>query len=233
MPSALLSDRLREQLRGELGGLRESVEMQLVVRGLATDSQLRESQQMVREVAEELVSAGPDRVRLSLADLDGGAEVAGVGDGLSRQEGVPVLQLSAPGSAPRIAYLGIPGGYEFGALVDTVRRLGEGSHGISDANLRRLGDLTKPVEVMVFVTPSCPYCPAAASLAFRLAMASPLVTGITVEAMEFPALSDRHQVSGVPRTVVNRAGAFVGAMPEDRFVGEVLRLAAARPLAAG
>ncbi len=51
MPSALLSDRLREQLRGELGGLRESVEMQLVVRGLATDSQLRESQEMVREVA--------------------------------------------------------------------------------------------------------------------------------------------------------------------------------------
>lgn len=232
MPSALLSDRLREQLRGELGELPESVEMQLVLRGSAADQQLRESQQMVREVAEELVAAAPDRVRLSLADLDGGDPVSGVGERLGQQEGVPVLQLSAPGSTPRIAYLGIPGGHEFGALVDTVRRLGERSHGMSDANVRRLGELRSPVEVMVFVTPSCPYCPGAASLAFRMAMASPMVTGITVEAMEFPALSDRHQVSGVPRTVVNGAGAFVGAVPEDRFVSEVLRLAEAHPLVA-
>jgi glutaredoxin-like protein len=229
MPSALLSDRIRDQLRGELGALSGDVELQVVIRGKA-DGDLQESQQVVREVAEELVAAGPDRVRLSIADLDAGDRPHGVGDQLSRLDGVPVLQFAQPGAAPRIAYMGIPGGYEFSTVVDTIRRIGDGGHGIKDANVARLSDLDRPVEVMVFVTPSCPYCPSAASLAFRLAMASPQVRGVTVEAMEFPELSTRHQVSGVPRIVVNRAQAFVGALPEDAFVGEVLRLAEAHPM---
>ena len=32
-------------------------------------------------------------------------------------------------------------------------------------------------------------------------------------------------VQGVPRTVVNREGAFVGALPEQQFVAAVLELA--------
>jgi predicted DsbA family dithiol-disulfide isomerase len=63
------------------------------------------------------------------------------------------------------------------------------------------------------------------SLANRMALASPQVTSVTVEANEFPALSQRHGVQGVPRTVVNGAGAFVGALPEAQFVSAVMELA--------
>jgi len=59
-----------------------------------------------------------------------------------------------------------------------------------------------------------------------MAIASPLVSAKTVEANEFPALSQRFGVQGVPRTVVNERGAFVGALPEPQFVDSVLRLAA-------
>ena len=51
------------------------------------------------------------------------------------------------------------------------------------------------------------------------------MTALTVEATEFPELSQRHNVSGVPRIVVNGDGSFVGALPEDRYVSEVVRLA--------
>ncbi len=63
------------------------------------------------------------------------------------------------------------------------------------------------------------------SLANRMALASPLVSAITIEAEEFPELSRAFGVQGVPRTVVNRRGAFVGALPEAQFVGAVLQLA--------
>ena len=56
-------------------------------------------------------------------------------------------------------------------------------------------------------------------------MASPRVKAVTVEANEFPRLSREFGVSGVPRTVVNRSGAFVGAMPEAQFVSAALQLA--------
>jgi hypothetical protein len=63
------------------------------------------------------------------------------------------------------------------------------------------------------------------SLADRLAIASPKVSALSVEATEFPDLARRFMVQGVPRTVVNRGGAFVGALPEQRFVEAVLELA--------
>lgn len=63
------------------------------------------------------------------------------------------------------------------------------------------------------------------SLANRMAVASPRVNARTIEASEFPDLSRRFGVQGVPRTVVNEEGAFVGALPEAQFVAAVLELA--------
>jgi predicted DsbA family dithiol-disulfide isomerase len=66
------------------------------------------------------------------------------------------------------------------------------------------------------------------SLANRLALASAQVTAITVSAGEFPRLASAFGVQGVPRTVVNRSGAFVGAVPEPVFVDAVLQIAGVR-----
>jgi thioredoxin-like negative regulator of GroEL len=60
------------------------------------------------------------------------------------------------------------------------------------------------------------------SLANRIALASPQIRAVCVEANEFPRLSAEFGVRGVPHTVVNRAGAFVGALPERDFVAAVL-----------
>ena len=67
------------------------------------------------------------------------------------------------------------------------------------------------------------------SLANRMALASPNVNARTIEASEFPDLSRRFGVQGVPRTVVNEEGAFVGALPEAQFVAAVLELAGVTP----
>jgi len=67
------------------------------------------------------------------------------------------------------------------------------------------------------------------SLANRMSVASTWVSVRTVEANEFPELSARFGVQGVPRTVVNERGAFVGALPEPQFIESVLQLAGAQP----
>ncbi len=49
-----------------------------------------------------------------------------------------------------------------------------------------------------------------------------MVEAEMVEAMEFPELSHRFQVSGVPQTTINAgAGRLVGSAPEDRLVAEI------------
>jgi len=61
-------------------------------------------------------------------------------------------------------------------------------------------------------------------LAHQMALESPMVQAEMVEAMEFPDLSNRHHVSGVPQTTINDgAGAVVGAVPEAHLVAEIQR----------
>jgi len=62
-----------------------------------------------------------------------------------------------------------------------------------------------------------------------MSVASPWVSARTIEANEFPELSARFGVQGVPRTVVNEQGAFVGALPEPQFVQAILQLAGVEP----
>jgi predicted DsbA family dithiol-disulfide isomerase len=61
-------------------------------------------------------------------------------------------------------------------------------------------------------------------LAHQMALESPWVQAEMVEAIEFPDLSNRHHVSGVPQTTINDgAGAVVGAVPEEHLLAEILR----------
>ena len=56
-----------------------------------------------------------------------------------------------------------------------------------------------------------------------MAMESAHVTADVIEANEFGSLSARYAVQAVPKTVVNDRVEFLGAMPEGRFLQEVLR----------
>jgi hypothetical protein len=52
------------------------------------------------------------------------------------------------------------------------------------------------------------------TLAHHLAIASDLVTADMVEAIEFPHLSQKYSVMGVPRSVINETVHQEGAAPE-------------------
>jgi hypothetical protein len=63
-------------------------------------------------------------------------------------------------------------------------------------------------------------------LAHDLAVASDMVTADAVEAIEFPHLSQKYSVMGVPRSVINETVHQEGAAPEPMFL-ERLKEAAA------
>lgn len=64
-------------------------------------------------------------------------------------------------------------------------------------------------------------------LAQQMAVESDKVTGDMVEATEFPQLSQKYGVMGVPRTVINETTSFEGAVPEAAFLAQVLKAAQA------
>jgi predicted DsbA family dithiol-disulfide isomerase len=56
------------------------------------------------------------------------------------------------------------------------------------------------------------------------AFVSDQVTGDMVEASEFPELSDRFGVYGVPKTIINAIGEVEGAVPEQQFMDQIMQV---------
>jgi len=120
-----------------------------------------------------------------------------------------------------IRFYGIPGGYEFGSLVEAIKLVSTGETMLSNEGKQFLDGLEKDVHLQVFVTPTCPYCPGAVVLAHHMAYYSPKVTGDMVEASEFPHLSVKYNVMGVPRTVINETEFQEGAAPENMIIDKI------------
>lgn len=126
-----------------------------------------------------------------------------------------------------IRFYGIPAGYELMSLVEGIEDVSEGDSGLDTASRQAISQVTEPTHIQVFVTPTCPYCTSAVRMAHKLAMENENIVADMVEAMEFPQLSQKYGVQGVPKTVVNEDVDFVGALPEAAFVQEVLRAVSA------
>ncbi len=117
-----------------------------------------------------------------------------------------------------VRFFGIPAGYEFTSLLDSILTISIGTVGLSDDAQEYLKGLDKDVHLQVFVTPTCPYCPRAVVLAHHMAMMNDRITADMVEAQEFPELSQRYKVMGVPRTVINDDHHQEGAAPENLII---------------
>jgi len=59
-------------------------------------------------------------------------------------------------------------------------------------------------------------------LAHKLALECDAIRGDMVEAIEFPQLSQKYGVMGVPKTIINEDIEFEGAVPEDMFVSYLM-----------
>jgi glutaredoxin-like protein len=211
---SLLREKDREHLIQEFAELEQPV-------ALVVFTQEFECQycKETRQIAEELAELS-DRLSVQVYDFVADKELA-------EQYGVdkiPATVVTLGGDEARdygIRYYGIPSGYEFSSLVHDILMVSVGESGLSAATRNWISELTEPLHLQVFVTPTCPYCPQAVLLAHQLALESDLIQADMVEATEFPELSIKYQVMGVPRTVINDTVHVEGAAPESMLLARL------------
>ena len=139
----------------------------------------------------------------------------------------PALALSTDRETG-IRFIGAPLGYEVSSLIEAIRIASRGDSGLSEASRALVATVSQPIHIQVFVTPTCPHCPRAVSLAHRMALENPHITAVCIDATEFPDLVSRYRVTGVPKTVAvigqNESAPveILGAVPEDEFVGQIV-----------
>lgn len=120
---------------------------------------------------------------------------------------------------------GIPAGTEFPGFLETIADVSRREVLLTEDAVKKLSEIASEVSVRVFVTPTCPYCPAMARIACQMTMVNPLVRSEVIEVNEFPELAERYNVRAVPLTVIADRVAIPGMVPEDKLVEEVVKAA--------
>ncbi len=215
----ILDDQVVKQINEVFADLKEPVQV-LYFGSRENCDTCDEAQQLLEEVA-----ATNDKIELSVYDIQKNHEIASrfnvtnaPGVVIAAKDGSEVKNLG-------IQFSGIPSGHEFSTLINDILLVSKRDSGLNETTREFLKNLDQPLHLQVFVTPTCPYCPRAVLLAHQMAMENPrMIRAEGVEAMEFPELASRFNVSGVPQTVINSgAGTVVGAVPEQNLLAEIRR----------
>ncbi|MGC9399392.1 MAG: protein disulfide oxidoreductase [Anaerolineae bacterium] len=126
-----------------------------------------------------------------------------------------------------LRFFGIPANYEFSTLLHGIQVAAAGaSTQLDDETRTYLKGLETPIHYQVFVTPTCPYCPGAATLAYDMAVESPQIRSEVVEASEFQDLASKYNVMGVPLNVINDAERVEGRAPAHMILDAIKKVAA-------
>jgi len=129
----------------------------------------------------------------------------------------------AGNTANNVRIFGIPSGYEYSNLIEAIVDASKGSTNLMPKTIEALKAIDKPVHIQTFVTPTCPYCTTSVRFGHQVALESSHIVADMVEATEFPHLTQKYNVVGVPRTVINESITVEGAVPEEIFLEQVLK----------
>lgn len=207
---SMLNEDVRAQVEQELADLEGSVRLVMFTQEFECDF-CAETRQLVEEIA-QLSSHLTAEIYDFIADEEKAKELS-----IDKIPAIAVMGEEDYG----VRFYGIPSGYEFSSLLHAIQAVAAGEPELGGEMLSALEALDDPVHMQVFVTPTCPYCPQSVVLAHKMAIASPMVRADMVEAQEFPHLSQKYQVMGVPRTVINETAHLEGAAPESMVLDKL------------
>ncbi len=162
-----------------------------------------------------------DKLTLSVYDFVKDKEKADT----YRVDKIPaIVVLDSANNDTGIKFYGLPGGYEINSFIKSLLESSGQKEELPEAVRSRISAIKKDVHVQVFVTLSCPYCPAAVGTAHRLALENPHIRADMVESSTFVPLAVKYGVQSVPMTVINDAQKLVGAQPIEKLLDVIEKL---------
>ncbi|MEM1684522.1 MAG: thioredoxin family protein [Nanopusillaceae archaeon] len=128
---------------------------------------------------------------------------------------------------PNIIFYGLPAGEEFPVFLEDLIHISNGEIHLSEDVKETIEKINKNIDIFVFVTPTCPYCPIASHGAHMFSMVNKNIRGIVIEATEYFELSGEFNVYAVPKIAILSNGQILdsweGALPEREFAKKILK----------
>ena len=123
-----------------------------------------------------------------------------------------------------VKFNGIPAGHEINSFIPALLEVSGHVSEMPKELEERIMKIDKPMNIKVFITLSCPHCPGAVQKAHKLALMNPLIDAEMIEAETFGELSMKHNVSGVPKIVINDQYDLLGNQPIQEFLNTMERI---------
>ncbi len=213
---SLLNDELLQDVTNMLANIPETVKVIVFTKPEGCDY-CEQIVQLVMEVANT-----SERVTMEVFDFTQDTEKAAQYH-IDKAPAIAILG-KAEEDQPKdygVRFFGLPSGYEFSTLLHGITTVSKGSADLDAATTTYLNELDQPVQIQVFVTPTCPYCPKSATTAFDMAVSSDMIKGEVIEASQFRELASQHNVRGVPLNIVNGKERVEGAAPPSMIINAI------------
>jgi len=206
---ALLDDSNREKIQDFLNAMQDKVEVIYFTQEMECDicKQTRQFLSEISELNDNLVLTIYDFV-----DDDDQAKELGI-------EQIPAFVLkNKEGSNTGIKFYGLPGGYEINSFLTSLVEVSGNKEEVELDIQKRIDKIEKEINIKVFVTLSCPYCPTAVVNSHKLALENKNISAEMIESSAFPHLANKYNVTGVPKIIINDKEELTGAQPIDKIL---------------
>ncbi len=212
----MLNNELQQQLREVFSQLQNQVTI-----ALFTDQNDCSTCKETKEFMEELLPLS-DKLELKNYDIDNDSKLAQEYD----VKMVPsIVLLDQEGNYKRIKFNGIPAGHEINSFIPALIEVSGAQSALPEEMTKAIMAINKPVDIKVFITLGCPHCPGAVQKAHKLALMNENIHAEMIEAQTFNELSNKYNVSGVPKIVINDTHELVGNQPIEAFLEKIENIA--------
>ncbi|HOP30301.1 MAG TPA: thioredoxin family protein [Spirochaetota bacterium] len=212
---ALFDAKIQQQLKDVLSNMKDEVQIINFTQEIECPM-CRETRQFVEEIG-----SLSDRLKVKIYNFVTDKEMSAK----FKIDKIPaIVLLDKDGVDHGIRFFGLPGGYEINSFLGSIIELSGKREPIPDDVMNRIKAVDRDVHIQVFVGLGCPHCPAAVSTAHRLAMENSRIKADMIDAGNFVPLSQKYNVTGVPKIVINDKFELMGAHPVNTFLDVIDRL---------
>jgi len=222
----LLNAEVREQIKEIFNKEVENPVKVLLFTGMIGCETCPYAEQLMKEI-KEIVPNKFDLEVISTVQPEGAEKAKEYG--LDPERVPAIVILDAEGKDRGIHYIGLPAGLEFSTFINGVILASKKEIPVDETLKEKLEQINQPLDVRVFVTTSCGYCPQAAITAYNFAVLSDNIVANVYDAQENADVSQKYQVVGVPKKVITKQGSdepvveFVGAQPPEFFLSYLIQ----------
>ncbi|MGI8970389.1 MAG: thioredoxin family protein, partial [Dehalococcoidia bacterium] len=181
----------------------------------------------VRQVLEELRGLSP-KIGLRIHELGESRDAAR----RYRVDHAPASVFRGQLNRPLLFY-GFFSGVLFPAIVEIIGAVSQGTLKMEARLKRRLQRIRDDVSVRLFVSPASEHSVNMMLSLYRFSLENPRIKATVIEAEEFPNLVQARQIAEVPFTIIGDRISFAGAVEEEQFLDQIIRVVEGRALTAG